>query len=130
MTAHWAEAYLGEPWINGAHDCWGFFRRVQREHFGLELPEIDIDACSRLACAREFAGHDERDAWALVESPAEGDAVLMGKNKRPAHVGIWIDADGGAVLHCVEGAGVIIQQRSTLRLAGWNTLGFYRRRRG
>lgn len=127
MTTHWAAGYVGEPWINHHHDCWAFFRRVQIERFGLDLPEIDVDACAPLACRRAFASHDERDAWLSVEVPAEGDAVLMGKNKRPAHVGVWIEADGGAVLHCVEGAGVVVQNRPALRLSGWQVLGFYRR---
>jgi len=130
MTAHWAARYIGDAWINGDHDCWGFFRRVQAEQFGLDLPRIDVDACSALICRRAFASNAERDRWLAVEVPAEGDAVLMGKNKRPAHVGVWIDVDGGAVLHCVEHAGVVVQNRPALRLSGWQILGLYRRRRG
>jgi hypothetical protein len=126
---HWAAHYIGDAWINGVHDCWGFLRRVQMEQFGLDLPEIDVDACSPLVCRRAFASAGERDRWLAVEVPAEGDAVLMGKNKRPAHVGVWIETPLGAVLHCVEGGGVVVQDRAALRLSGWQILGFYRRAR-
>lgn len=124
---HWAARYIGEPWVAGVHDCWAFVRRVYSEQYGRDLPPIDVDACSRLACAREFAANPERQQWTLVESPHEGDAVLMGKNKRAAHVGLWVDIGGGGVLHCVEGAGVILTYRGALRGLGWNILGFYRR---
>lgn len=125
--SHWAAMYIGDAWVPHHHDCWAFFRRVQIERFGLDLPEIDVDACAPLACRRAFASHDERNAWLAVEVPAEGDAVLMGKNARPAHVGVWIEAQQGMVLHCVEHSGVVCQNRAALRLAGWNILGFYRR---
>jgi hypothetical protein len=130
MTTHWAAHYIGDAWVNGVHDCWGFFRRVQMEQFGLDLPEIAVDACSPLICRRAFASNDESDAWLAVDVPAEGDAVLMGKSKRPAHVGVWVEMPGlYAVLHCVEGGGVIVQDRTTLKLSGWQIIGFYRRAR-
>jgi hypothetical protein len=127
MTTHWAAHYIGDAWVPHHHDCWSFFRRVQADRFGLDLPEIDVDACAPLTCRRAFASHDERERWLAVDVPAEGDAVLMGKSKRPAHVGVWIEMPAGAVLHCVEGAGVVVQARTDLRLAGWQILGFYRR---
>lgn len=125
---HWAARYIGEPWVPHYHDCWGFFRRVQMEQFGCDLPEIDVDACAPLTCRRAFASHDERDRWLLTETPQEGDAVLMGKNARPSHVGVMICADGGClVLHCVEGAGVVLQSPQALKASGWRVLGTYRR---
>lgn len=127
MTPHWADAYIGEPWVAREHDCWAFFRRVYAEHFGIMVPEIDIDPHAPLIIRHEFARHDERKNWNEIDVPQEGAAVLMGKNRRPAHVGVWIGADGGKVLHCVEGAGVVAQSRPALRLAGWQVLGFYRR---
>jgi NlpC/P60 family len=128
MTSHWATRYIGEPWVPHYHDCWGFFRRVQMEQFGRDLPEIDVDACAPLVCRRAFASHDERQRWVQVGHPQEGDAVLMGKNARPAHVGVAVHVDAGAmVLHCVEGAGVVLQTKPSLHNSGWRILGYYRR---
>lgn len=127
---HWAEAYVGDPWVAGEHDCFAFARRVWRERFALEVPVVDVDATSRLASMRAFSGHPEVGNWQQVETPQEGDGVLIGKNKRPGHVGVWIDIDGGRILHCVVGAGVVCQDPKTMRMMGWNILGFYRRRAG
>ena len=40
MNKHWAEAWLGRPWIAGEHDCADFVAEVLRVEFGraLDLP--------------------------------------------------------------------------------------------
>lgn len=127
MSTHWAIDYIGDPWVAGEHDCWAFARRVWREQFGLDIPAVDVDSMNRMACVRAFAQHDERCAWAKVDVPEEGDAVLMGKNTRPSHVGVWVDAGGGGVLHCVEVSGVLYNTVQSLGFSGFRVLGYYRR---
>lgn len=124
---HWALRYIGDPWISGEHDCWAFVRRVWREQFGLDVAAVDVDACNRLACMRAFSGHDERSNWHNVDEPREGDAVLLAQGQHPSHVGVWVDVDGGGVLHCAEGMGVMFQTVSSLKTAGWHCKEFYRR---
>lgn len=125
-AVHWAEQYIGRAYIPRAFDCWAFFRLVQWERFGRDLPVVSVDSCNRLACAREIRDHDERASWSRVANPQEGDGVLMASNKYPSHVGVWVDTNGGAVLHCVEGAGVVLQRPAQLAAAGWPRLEFYR----
>ena len=121
---HWAEKYIGEPWVAGENDCWAFARKVWREQFGLDVPAVDVDACNRLACSRAFAAHDERGSWQQVEQPQEGDAALIGQSERPSHVGIFVD---GGILHCVQGAGVVFSAIPALNNSGWRVLAWYRR---
>jgi cell wall-associated NlpC family hydrolase len=123
---HWAFDYIGEAWVLGEHDCWGFVRRVQRERFGREIPPFDVDAMSRMACARAVASNPERERWRNVDTPAEGDCVLLAHSRHPSHVGLWVDCDGGGVLHCLRGAGVVFQSVTRLKAMGWGHLEFYR----
>jgi len=125
---HWASHYLGRPWVAGHNDCWAFFRRVQRERFARVVPVVEVDPGDVLSVARAFRDHQERQRWLLVETPEEGDAVLLYRTRYPTHVGVWIDADGGGVLHCVEGAGVIFTPRARLAACGWPQADFYRYR--
>lgn len=127
MTAHWASAYIGEDWVRGVNDCWGFCRRVWLEQFGLAVPIIDVDTENALMVAQAFRDHTERARWYEIIEPREGDAVLMAHYRYASHVGIWIDADGGGVLHCEKGAGVVFSTRQALARAGWRGLRFYRR---
>jgi cell wall-associated NlpC family hydrolase len=124
----WAADYVGLPWRAGAagpeaFDCWGLFRHVQAAHFDRQVPVIlaaDYDDPAVLASL--FLHHGERARWARVEAPEPGDAVIV---HRPLHVGIWLPADGGGVLHAVRGAGVIYTREAAWRLSGFGRREFY-----
>ena len=124
---HWATAYIGEPYVPQANDCWAFCRRVWAERFGLEVPAVALEVNNLRSITRAISRHPERLLWAPVEYPREGDAVLMAHNRYPCHVGLWVDADGGGVLHCVERSGVVFSNPQALERAGWARLQFYRR---
>lgn len=126
-TAHWAASYIGEPWIAQSNDCWAFCRRVWREQFGVDVPVIGVDTENMLAVAQAFRDNPERVQWYEVAEPREGDAVLMAHWRHPSHVGIWLEVDGGGVLHCEKGPGVVFSGRAAMDRAGWRTLRFYRR---
>lgn len=123
----WAQ-YIGIPWEAGAqgpdaYDCWSFFRHVQRVHFDREVPAIvaaDYDDPAVLAGL--FRGHEERARWHQAPQPMHGCAVMV---HRPLHVGVWLDADGGGVLHCVRGAGVVFTRDAAWRLSGFGRREFY-----
>ncbi len=127
---HWAETYIGIPWSatgDGptSYHCWAFVRHIQKRHFGRDLPGIPNPE-DVLAIARGFRDHPERQRWEHVDSPENGDCVLMRQARYPIHVGVWLDADNGGVLHCSQEAGVAFQTLNSLALNGWSVEGFYR----
>lgn len=117
----WAADYIGLPWEAGAqgphaYDCWSFFRMVQKEHFNIEVPVIlapDYDDPAVLADL--FRGHAENGRWHRVARPVHGDGVIVHK---PLHAGIWLAVDGGGVLHCLRGAGVVFTRDAAWALSG------------
>lgn len=122
---------IGLPWLAGArgpeaYDCWGLFLAVQRQHFGRDLPQIPIDALNLRAVLDAFHGHPERQRWQPVRTAEEGDAVLMRQSRYPVHIGVWLDIDGGGVLHAVRHAGVVFQTLAALDAHGWRIEGYYR----
>ena len=132
---HWAEELIGRPWIAGgrgpdAFDCWGLVRFCWRERFGIEVPEISVDAADLRAVLAGFRDHPERRRWCRVEparEPArEGDGVLMRQSRYPVHVGLWLAVDGGGVLHAVRDSGVVFQIPADLATHGWRIEGTYR----
>lgn len=129
MTDPWPLKYIGDPWVSGEHDCWGFSRRVWRDEFGIDVEAVDIDSASALSVMREMRDGSHLQKWIAIDQPEDGCGVLMGKSDRPSHVGIWADIDGGKILHSVQGAGVIFTGLASLELMGYRVLGWYRRRR-
>jgi hypothetical protein len=98
---------------------------VQRNHFGRELALIPVDALDLRVVLRTFNEHPERKRWQRVPNPKHGDAVLMRQSRYPVHVGVWLDVDGGGVLHCAHGVGVVFQDLLALDRHGWRAEGFY-----
>lgn len=128
---HWAAQYIGRPWVNGGQgpdsfDCWGFFRHVQANHYGIDTPLINIDADNYRAVINGFKGHAELQHWPQVNQPQDGDAVLLRHAKYPSHVGVWLDIDGGGVLHCVRGEGVVFSTLTALGFSGWGKIEYHR----
>jgi hypothetical protein len=121
---HWAAQYIGLLWEAGAqgpdaYDCWSFFRMVQKKHFNLEVPLIlaaDYDDPTLLV--NLFREHEENQRWGTPKPyfPVHGDAVIIHK---PLHVGTWLEVDGGGVLHCMRGSGVVFTHEAAWRLSGF-----------
>lgn len=131
QEVHWAFSYLGTPWVSGGDgthgfDCYTFMRHIQRVHFGIEMPVIDTNTEDYRAVANAMHRHDEKQHWIKVQVPQEGDSVLLAHAKYPSHAGVYLEADGGGVLHCVRGEGVVFSRCSSLILSGWGHLEYYR----
>ena len=116
---HWAEAYVGRAYVEGAHDCADFVVAVLRERFGrtLALPAHaeSVRAWDRqIAALRgDYARRIAPEARGTTEAPVEGDGVLMAAAARRRslghHIGIWCAVAGEAyVLHCLKGTGSIL----------------------
>ncbi|MDP1530309.1 MAG: hypothetical protein Q8M05_13085 [Rhodoferax sp.] len=122
--------YIGLPWQAGAQgpeafDCMAFFRHVQREQFGVDVPAViapDYEDASALADL--MSTHQERQRWLRIAQPVHGCAVLI---HRPMHIGTWLAVDGGGVLHCARGAGVIFTSDSAWPCSGFGRKEYFRR---
>lgn len=124
---HWATPYIGVPYQRSAQgpeyfDCWSFFRRIQKERFGRDLPLLPSPpswgAISR--AMPEWAG---QFGWRPTAAPLDGDAVFMARLRDPTHIGVWI-ADLKATLHCAAGGSVLHDARH-LAAAQWRVRGYF-----
>lgn len=136
---HWAEQYIGRPWVSGARgpllfDCWGLLWWVYKHHYGIELPEfVGIDANDHLTVlrvmreqAREHNAGTRWGKWQRAASPGDGDAVAMACIDSFTHVGIWLELpEGGHILHCTAGSGVSLSSEQQLRQLGFSNIQFY-----
>lgn len=125
------ESLLGRPWKLGAQgpqafDCWSLLRHVEQVAFGRALPMVVLPERSppdRIAEA--LASHPKRALWRQALAPSHGGGVEMSSVKVPLHVGVWLDIDGGLVLHCAAGVGVAADSLLALKALGWSGFRFY-----
>lgn len=128
---HFANKYIGRPWVAGAQgpnsfDCWGFVRYVLKHEYGYDVPQVNVNPeCLRYVLVA-FRTDLAFTAFVEVPYPRGGDVVLMRQAKNPVHAGLWIDVDGGGVLHCVRGSGVVFQNIRSLNASGWFLDSYYR----
>ena len=127
---HWSESYLHLGYLVGVdgpdhYDCWSFFRLIQRERFGRDVPFMPSPA-SRGTTAKVMPAWATSFGWAEVRQPATGDAAFMANGRVATHVGIYVgDAGKPAILHCPEG-GVRLHTFFHLETLGWETRSYWR----
>lgn len=117
--------YLGLPWIEGQRDCWLFFREIQAKHYGRTVPIVDVDVMDIRDVIHKVDA-EKKAHWEQIGKPEDGCAVLMSRNRYPVHIGMWLDIDGGKVLHCAQGIGVVFQNRQALKFDGWTGITYWR----
>ena len=117
--------YLGLPWIEGQRDCWLFFREIQAKHYGRTVPIVDVDVMD-IRDVIHKVDVEKKAHWEQIGKPEDGCAVLMSRNRYPVHIGMWLDIDGGKVLHCAQGMGVVFQNRQALKFDGWTGITYWR----
>lgn len=126
---HWSTPYLHKPWSPAGYgpqsfNCWGLVWHVYRNHFGVTLPMYPSINAERLReVSREIAAHESE--WIECKEPQDGCVVGLSTGQALHHVGIYIAADSGLVLHASAGNGVIAQSLAELRASGWNRISFY-----
>jgi len=128
---HWAVKYIGLPYEPGGrgpdkYDCWGLVRHVYRNEFCMDLPDLPgIVFTSAKSQTRVIeAGIDQE--WVSILKPFDGCGVAMGQKEYMHHVGVYIDADGGKILHANSGSGVVANTPAQLRMVGFKTILYYR----
>jgi hypothetical protein len=128
---HWAFDYIGKPWEvasagPGSYDCWGLVVEIHKRFHNRDLQIISVEENNLRELIQTIDSHPERAFWDVIHNPMEGDIALMRQSRHPIHVGIWLDVDGGGMLHSMQGAGVIFQNLQSLTLAGWKVENYYR----
>jgi len=128
---HWSTRYIGlgydpEGEAPPAFNCWHFFRHVQRDHFGRDIPAIVLSV-PLLQAMRQFKERPGLLGWrpVVLAEAVDGDAVMMGHRAHPHHIGVFVDGVPG-VLHCSAGAGSVLNSLFHLEMAAWQITGVYR----
>lgn len=126
---HWAAKYVGIPYEAGArgpvnYDCWGIIQLIYQQEKGIVLPELAGLSAEKLAEIHN-AIVVESQSWIDVAVPTEGCVVCMSTGSIMHHVGVFIESNGGRVLHSKPGHNVIVETPRSLKLRGLRILKYY-----
>ena len=107
--------YMAAPYTTGGgsieegFDCWTLLKDIYKHQLNVEIPDLPHININDVYSLRENITNEKaiRSDWLLLDSPVNLCAVAMSKfNRCVHHVGVFIDIDGGKVLHTSPGIGV------------------------
>jgi hypothetical protein len=102
-------------------------RFVLREHYSIDVPEIEIPE-SQHEASKLMRTSPELNRWIQVPDMVDGQIIMMARRNVPLHIGLSVKANGYlGILHCAEPAGVIYQTIHGLQASGFGRLTHYRR---
>lgn len=129
--SHWIHKYIGLKHVPGARgprevDCWGLLCLIYAEIYGISLPLFPGATLQPIGhqTAEIQKGLDED--WVESLKPFDGAAVGMSQSKAIHHVGIYVTADSGKIIHCQNGSNVIADSPRSLKLKGFSTIRYFR----
>lgn len=131
---HWSIQYVGKAWLAGgrgpdAFDCWGLIWEVYRTRYGIELPQYpNMDPAHHLAVGKAIDAGTRAQEWEQVATPFEGCVVAMSQRRIFHHVGLFLNADGGLILHAHDRGNVVAQKRASLTRSGWHKVAYFKHR--
>lgn len=104
-------------------NCWYFLRHIQQTYFKKALPEAQLGDEAFLRAM--FADKVNKGLWQPVHPPKHGDAVLLKGGSDP-HVGVYLNIDGGMVLHAMQNYDIMATPLRNLRILGFGREIYYR----
>jgi len=127
MTPEQADRYIGNAWVkdgNGPDEwnCWNLLRHLLRHYFHKDIPKVGLESEDELRAL--YKERLDSGSWIIRDEPKHGYGVLLKGGLSP-HVGLYLDIDGGGVIHALEGFGVVFTERGALRLMGYGNTKFY-----
>lgn len=128
MNAQDVNSLIDLPYEKGAFgpdsfNCWGLLYYVQKNYFNTSMPIAPIGDPE--GCRKLYENNMHNGRWAVIQIPEHGCGALLRGGEEP-HVGIYLDLDGGGILHAMEGEGVIWTPLNRLRALNFGRTSYYR----
>lgn len=128
----WVNKYIGEKWTE-EKDCGYWFRLIQKKQFNRDIPIIcNIPATPEKFCRQAMhlmkavTENIKELNWKETKNPIEGDAVMLAIKTHIHHIGIVVFVENQLhILHAIKQCGVILSDKSNLRLNGLHIMGYF-----
>lgn len=128
--AAFVDSVIGRPYEPAGLHCWQLVRACQEAVFGRALPPVLVAPERRRELVGMMQLRHAYPGWGEVPEPAHGAVVFMTRHghdlsRAACHAGVWLDLDGGGVLHTDDPHGVVFDAIPVLAARNWGDLSFY-----
>ena len=124
------EGVIGRDYEPAGLHCWELVRQCQAAVFGRHLPPVLVapdrmrELIEMMDLRHSYPGYRE------IGGPQHGAIVFMtrkgnGPSRAACHAGVYLDLDGGGVLHTDAPHGVVFETLIELQARNWADLSFF-----
>lgn len=118
------ESLLGKPHIPGAngpdaYDCWGAAQVIQKRLFNRNMPDIKDPPTDIRRLMVFIHNHEARSQWVRADTKRHGQLVELAHGNHPFHIGVYLDVEGGGIIHSLANIGISWDRELTMKAAGW-----------
>ncbi len=133
MEAYWHEKYIGKPWEASprppeSFNCGELLRYIHRHELGIITVSIEADAAILNQCVANM--QPAIFGLAPLENSAhlkDFDCAFFARSRYEDHCGICVmTLDGPLILHCVQRAGVVLENEMEAKARGFKEINWYR----
>lgn len=129
-AAAFIDVAIGKPYEPQGLHCWELVRTCQAAVFGRDLPPVLVAPERRRELVELMSLRHAYPNWREVPAPVHGAVVFMTRNGHDVamaacHAGVWLDLDGGGVLHTDDPHGVVFDGAPELTARNWGDLSFF-----
>ena len=109
---HWKEYETGPDYF----DCWGIVCHGFEQKFKTTLDRhLETPTLNPLEFHKVVKSEIKSEKWVKIEQLEDGCLVLMSQSRVWHHVGMWLEINGGRLLHSRDGVGVSLDSRNVLK---------------
>jgi hypothetical protein len=134
----WYEQYVGKPWAGrptppDSYNCAVLVTSVYKDILGIDLLNIENDGEKQYECLKTFKKAVENHLMfglkpiSQNEAHNDFDIVFLARNNFDDHCGVLVNtSDGVLCLHCLQSAGVVLEDNTTVWGRGFNKSKIFR----
>jgi hypothetical protein len=135
IDKYWHEKYIGRPWEAAprppeSFNCGELLRYIHFHELGINTAIIEANAGILSECVDNMRpaifGLEPLESNAHLK---DFDCAFFARSKYEDHCGICVmTLDGPLILHCVQGAGVVLENENEAKARGFKEITWYRHR--
>ncbi len=134
-SAWFLELVIGQDYDPTGLHCWELVRQCQQTVFKRDLPLVLVAPERRRELLDMMELRKLNPHYVEVPEPVHGAVVFMTKNghdvsRAACHAGVWLDLDGGGILHTDDPHGVVFETMLQIKLRNWGDFSWYAHKEG
>ena len=115
---------LFDSYFLSSSDCFDFVKKFYKKKFNFDFKIDYVNVEKYKSIVHVIQNEKENvECWQKIDVPEDNCIVLLSKNNKMHHVGIWLD---NGCYHFLNSIGLLYNDIQRLKMNGYKKMEFYR----